>query len=45
MSIVESFPVALRADPEKEEALKPAAEPMKRAAMESFIFVFSILEI
>lgn len=37
MSMVESFPVALRAEPEKEEAVKPAAEPRQRTATVNFI--------
>jgi uncharacterized protein (DUF1778 family) len=37
MSMVESFPVAFRAEPEKEEAVKPAAEPRQRTATVNFI--------
>jgi hypothetical protein len=37
MSMVESLAVALRPDPEKDDAVKPAAEPRQRAATVSFI--------
>ena len=41
MSMVESLGVALRADPEKVEAVKAVAEPRQRAATVNFILEVS----
>jgi hypothetical protein len=37
MSMVESLAEALRAEPEKDDAVKPAAEPRQRTATVNFI--------